>query len=161
MIQLKLFREDLFYRLNVIVISLPPLSERVDDIPGLIQYFIERNIGNGTVENVVFSQDLIEHLKTYSWPGNIRELENLVERMVVLADSPVISMNSLPVELRSRLNQNSQEAACSFTERSATYEKQLIATALQECGNRQVEAAKLLNMDRSTLRYKMKKYGFL
>ena len=156
-----LFREDLFYRLNVIPLFLPPLRERPEDIPDLALYFMEKNKMDSPVGPVSCSPEMIETLQQYSWPGNIRELENLIERMTVLATTTVLTPESLPPEVRTKMAARMNKEGASFIERSMNYEKQLIEQALQKSGRSQVDAAKLLNMDRSTLRYKMKKYGLL
>ncbi len=161
MIQSGLFREDLFYRLNVIPIYLPPLRERSEDIPDLVRFFVEKNKAMSPVGNVSCSEELITVLRSYRWPGNIRELENLMERMTVLAGEPLLMPESLPPEVRSRMQGAEQKEAQTFMERAAQYEKQLIEQALIKSNDLQVEAAKALGMDRSTLRYKMKKYGLL
>ena len=161
MVQDGRFREDLFYRLNVIPMTLPPLRERPEDVPDLAQYFADKNKDGSPVGPVTCSPGLIEMLQAYSWPGNVRELENLVERMTVLAAASLLTPESLPPEVRSKMASGQTRDKDSFTERATNYEKQLIEEALQKSGRCQVEAARHLNMDRSTLRYKMKKYGLL
>ncbi|MBL8026679.1 MAG: sigma-54-dependent Fis family transcriptional regulator [Fibrobacteres bacterium] len=158
-----LFREDLFYRLNVIPVYLPPLRERREDIPGLVEYFLKTY---KTVEDIKASSAtpaLLNELKNYDWPGNIRELMNVVERMAVLASSPVLDLSDMPPELKLRMNFNTMisSSASGLIEKSIEFEKELIEKALSECGGSQVDAAKKLHMDRSTLRYRMKKYGLL
>ncbi|MFH0920664.1 MAG: sigma-54 dependent transcriptional regulator [Fibrobacterota bacterium] len=161
LVQTGAFREDLFYRLNVIPMTLPPLRERPEDVPDLAHYFAEKNKDGSPVGPVTCSPELLETLQAYAWPGNVRELENLVERMTVLASEPLLTPESLPPEVRSKMASRPTREKDSFTERATNYEKQLIEEALQKTGRCQVEAARQLNMDRSTLRYKMKKYGLL
>jgi transcriptional regulator with PAS, ATPase and Fis domain len=155
------FRDDLFYRLNVIPIVLPPLRERPEDIPELTAYFIEKNAASNPIRVRGASPELMGLLKAYAWPGNIRELENLIERMVVLSNDTTLEASALPYEIRSRISGAVADVERPLSERSADYEKRLIEQALEQCGGSQVAAARHLKMDRSTLRYKMKKYGLL
>lgn len=155
------FREDLFYRLNVIPIHLPPLRERPGDVPELAAYFIEKNAESNPVRVRGCTPGLMALLCSYRWPGNVRELENLIERMVVLSNDSVLSEASLPYEIRSKILGPAKDEEMTLSERSADYEKNIIMAALEKNDRSQVAAAKELKMDRSTLRYKMKKYGLL
>jgi DNA-binding NtrC family response regulator len=158
-----LFREDLFYRLNVIPVYLPPLRERREDIPGLVQYFLRTYSTVDDIKASSITPELMSKLVSYDWPGNIRELMNVVERMAVLASSTVLDLPDLPPELRLRMNETLASFSHSegLTERAIEFEKELVERALRECDGSQVDAAKKLKMDRSTLRYRMKKYGLL
>ncbi|OGS37393.1 MAG: hypothetical protein A2293_10140 [Elusimicrobia bacterium RIFOXYB2_FULL_49_7] len=155
------FREDLYYRLNVIPILVTPLRERPEDIPALVDHFIARNKEANPVEVTGCNEKLLDMLCAYPWPGNIRELENLIERMVVLSNEAILNEASLPYEIKSRIGSGLSDKERTFSEQAAGYEKRLIQQALEKHDTCQVAAAKELKMDRSTLRYKMKKYGLL
>lgn len=148
------FRNDLYYRLNVIPINLPPLRERVEDIPLLSQQFLERfsrKIGK-TVGG--FSQEAVDALTRYRWPGNIRELENVLERTIVLAKNDLIGIDELPVSLRKNL-QPRNDVGLSLYEHERLY----ILKKLAECNWNKKLAASVLGINRSSLYSKLKKYG--
>jgi nitrogen regulation protein NR(I) len=170
------FREDLFYRLNVVPIALPPLRDRREDIPVLVRHFIEkynRRLGK-KVERV--EDEAMTLLLGYSWPGNIRELENLMERSVLFADEPVIRAHALPEALRDRAPAAASPAA-SFgplaalggaggtsmkeivRQAQAELEKELIARALEETSGNVTRAAKRLQISRKSLQVKMRDLG--
>ncbi len=176
------FREDLFYRLNVIPIHLPPLRERRDDIPLLVNYFIEKyNKLNGKNISKI-SHKVLDQLIEYPWPGNVRELENCIERGVVMSPGNVLSANFLPEEIISHHNQKRvtkhknlpgndsdiRQAAISFCEQIADSAKarEIILDAIEETIIRKAisqktskrKIAEQLNMSRMTLRKKMHKY---
>jgi DNA-binding NtrC family response regulator len=157
------FREDLFYRLNVIPISLPPLRERPDDIPLLLQHFIERfNLENGSRVKR-FNEEATAILQRYAWPGNVRELENLVERMSILAAGGEVTPSDLPEKFHAR----SASPMPNFSEFPADgvdmndlikqFEVRMITGALERANGVKNQAAKLLNIKRTTLVEKMKK----
>lgn len=152
------FREDLYYRLNVIPIRIPSLAERKDDIPILAKEFVNRFASD---KNIVISSGLLKSLTDYSWPGNIRELENLVERMVVLRESDTLSSSDLPddfgVTIPRSDTSDSDPADSHVTFHQA--EQKLIRDALDRCGWNRTKAAQYLNMPRHVLIYRMKKYG--
>ena len=152
------FREDLYYRLNVIPIRIPSLSERREDIPILVKEFVNRLAPK---ENIEVSAKLIEALTNYEWPGNIRELENLIERMVILRKGKTLSPRDLPDDFgirESRLNQEpNKQGAEHVTFHEA--EENLVRDALNKCGWNRTRAAKYLNIPRHVLIYRMKKYG--
>ncbi len=170
------FREDLFYRLNVVPIALPPLRERKEDIPLLVQHFIEkydRRLGK-KVERM--EDEAMQLLLGYSWPGNIRELENLMERSVLFAEGPAILASSLPDSLRERaagaavpiaavgpLGAIAAPSGASMKEivrqAQADLERELITRALDETGGNVTRAAKRLQISRKSLQIKMKELG--
>jgi nitrogen regulation protein NR(I) len=170
------FREDLYYRLAVVPISLPPLRERLHDIPFLVEHFIakyNRRLGK-RVERV--DGDAMQMLLGYSWPGNIRELENLMERSVLFAEGTVIHGASLPDTLRDRtiatplpiaavgpLGAIAAPSGASMKEivrqAQAELEKELISRALEETGGNVTRAAKRLQISRKSLQVKMKELG--
>ncbi|MEE9443789.1 MAG: sigma-54 dependent transcriptional regulator [candidate division Zixibacteria bacterium] len=152
------FREDLFYRLNVIPIKVPSLRERKEDIPLLAETFLRRAGGN---KNLSLSPDLIEELKAFSWPGNVRELENIIERMTILRSSDIL----MPEDLPDDFNAEDTKATKKYTEVGAEHitfheaEKNLIINALNTCGWNRTRAAQYLHIARHVLIYRMKKYG--
>jgi DNA-binding NtrC family response regulator len=157
------FREDLYYRINGVTITLPALREREQDLPELIQYFLEKyNIEMH--KKVRLPPNLLPYFQSYSWPGNIRELENVVERAIVLANGETISEEDLPHEL---LHPMETPFAASLsdigeqgvTERIASLERDLLIKALEEYRWNQSRAAQSLGLKRTSLQYKMKKYG--
>ncbi len=170
------FREDLFYRLNVVPIALPALRERKEDIPLLVQHFIEKydkRLGKH-VERV--EDEAMQLLLGYPWPGNIRELENLMERSVLFADGPEILASSLPEALRERtagppvpiaavghIGSISAPGGASMKEivrqAQAELERELITRALEETGGNVTRAAKRLQISRKSLQVKMKDLG--
>ena len=152
------FREDLYYRLAVIPLHLPPLRERKDDIPLLLKYFCNRH---GT-QQVSFSRDALALLTDYSWPGNVRELENLVERLLILRDSDTITAADLPDKLRG----TSQSATTVVNLPHEGYsleqlEREVVVAALERNAWNQTAAARFLRIPRHTLIYRMEKYGIV
>jgi transcriptional regulator with PAS, ATPase and Fis domain len=156
----KAFREDLFYRLNVITLTLPPLRERREDIPDLIDYFWNRYTKE-LHKDIAISPEVKDILYSYDWPGNIRELENAIERIIVLSEDVIVNIDDLPMELRER-GSNLYSKALSdnigFAERVEHLERDIIKQALEECSYNQVKTSEKLKMKRGTLQYKMKKY---
>lgn len=157
------FREDLYYRLNVIPISVPALRERTEDIPVLIDYFLEK-ISKRIPHQTVFTEDAIEELCTYDWPGNIRQLANFIERMVVMYNEAPITANDISQELHSHKSKSNfitipdNFTEISYKEYLSSVEQQLIKLALEKNNNVIASAADFLNMGRTTLIEKMKKY---
>ena len=156
------FREDLFYRLNVLTITLPPLRQRLDDLPLLVGFFLEKyNTENGKEVQAV-AHDAFERLLTYEWPGNVRELENVVERGVVLARGEEITMDLLPRELQQNAAAPSPSQlpeGLQFYDAVSRYERQLIEAALRRSGGVQKQAAKILGLKPTTLNEKIKRLG--
>ena len=149
------FREDLFYRLNVIPISLPPLRERNNDIPLLANHFLRRFGSEQRKDIREFSPEAIRMILDYSWPGNVRELENSVEHAMVLAKGNRIEASDLPPALRkTEAVQASATAASLILEAERT----LLERVLAECGWNKKKAAHRLGMGRTTLYSKLKKY---
>jgi DNA-binding NtrC family response regulator len=151
------FREDLYYRLNVVPVHLPPLRERKMDIPVLVDFFLKRYCEQNHKRIRGFTPEAEKALMQYDWPGNIRELENMVERGVVLSKGEWIEVSSLPFYGKLKAEDGAKPG--SFTEKVAGYERKLIADAMASCDNNISKAAELLSLSRSTLRYKLKKYG--
>ncbi|KAB0672294.1 sigma-54-dependent Fis family transcriptional regulator [Oryzomonas sagensis] len=161
------FREDLFYRLSVIPITIPPLRERREDIPLLIDFFLDRFNGEKRHEVTGFSSETLGILCAYDWPGNVRELENLVERLVILKDSGLITPDDLPEKYLARTVQVQAPAipaGNAFPETGIClnsvldeFENRLILQALERTRGNKKEAAMLLNLKRTTLIEKLKK----
>jgi len=147
------FREDLYYRLNVIPIFVPPLRERKDDIPMLASYFLQKFSQERKKEVISFSTEVMEILLAHSWPGNVRELENVLEHAVIIAKQEKILLKDLPQYLLLRPLPTQEFATLQ------DYEKNLITKTLQETNWNKHKAAKRLKINRSTLYGKMKRYG--
>ncbi len=160
MVKLERFRDDLYYRLNVVSIDVPPLRERKEDIPLLSIYFLDR-INKKYSFNKYFSSEVIDRFLEYAWPGNIRELENVIERMVVMTDEKEIIIQHLPLTIRnnvpSMVNVVFPEQA-SLKSAVDELEKQMIRQALKKHGSTR-KAAKVLGVDQSTIVRKSQKYN--
>jgi DNA-binding NtrC family response regulator len=164
LIAAKAFRKDLFYRLNVIKIDVPPLRERKEDIPLLVKHFIDIYARENRKEVEGVSEDVLEVLDGHSWPGNVRELENLIERAVVLSRAKVITRAQLPPFLiRANTAEDPTALAGSesldLREQTQAFEKKLILTALKRTKGVQNKAAKLLGVKATTLNEKIKRLG--
>ncbi len=153
------FREDLFYRLNVIAIRIPPLRERKDDIPALLDHFLQRFAQENGRNLRGYTDNARQMLMDYDWPGNVRELQNAVERAVVLAPGPVLEPAHFALT-SSALRINSAEALVSapFGTTVAQMEKDLILKTLERCGQNRANAAKVLGISVRTLRNKLNDY---
>ncbi|RMF58513.1 MAG: sigma-54-dependent Fis family transcriptional regulator [Calditrichaeota bacterium] len=153
------FREDLYYRLSVVPIVLPPLRDRKEEIPYLVDFFLQR-YGKG--KQFTITPEALEALQSYDWPGNIRELENAIERAVILANENQITLQSLPPHVTGALPQPTI-ARDVFSEMEdlslELLEKRAITEALRRSGGNQTRAAQLLNIPRHVLLYRMKKLG--
>jgi two-component system response regulator PilR (NtrC family) len=159
------FREDLFYRINVIPIALPPLRERREDIPLLADHFLSKYGEQMGKPIAAIARSALELLLRHDWPGNIRELENVMERAVALEGSPAILAESLPASIRSAVPLNGTAASESLPDGGFDLEAHVkeiergyIAQALQRAGGVQVKAAELLGMSFRSFRYYVKKY---
>ncbi len=160
----KRFREDLFYRLNVFEVHTPPLRERKEDIPLLVEHFLSS-------KGLSVSPEALEAISNYSWPGNIRQLENALERASVLAENNMIRVEDLPSKVTSRdLRDNREEKSESITsfsvgtpfnqETLVKLEKEMLLKTLRENNWNQSKTARKLGIKRATLQYRMQKYGF-
>ncbi|MDD2942257.1 MAG: sigma-54 dependent transcriptional regulator [bacterium] len=155
-----LFRDDLYYRLNVVQIVVPPLRERRDDIPPLVQHFIEKHSERLGVDILGISEPAMDILFRYSWPGNVRELENCVERAIILSRGDRIHTSSLPAALVGEAQDSSvtfiPDNEFSIKDVTRRIEKELISKALNRTGGNKTHAAKLLEISHRTLLYKIK-----
>ncbi len=172
------FREDLFYRLNVIPLQLPPLRKRIEDFPLLIEHFVHELSKRRKREPLKFSQEVMDCLVKYKWPGNVRELENLIERLTILSSGNVVTVSDLPEKIHQLTIPEIEDSAHSpeVSEHQGGYgalpvygldlntyvnniEKNLILKALEKTGGVRSKAAGLLGLNRTTLIEKMKKMG--
>ncbi|RMH93481.1 MAG: sigma-54-dependent Fis family transcriptional regulator [Calditrichaeota bacterium] len=154
------FREDLYYRLSVIPITLPPLRERREDIPALVEHFLGKRRGNRPPKRI--SPEGMKLLMEYHWPGNIRELENLIERLQVISPGPEIDAGLIAAQLgQAPIAPGAGYDHLPLEEAVAAFEKNLILHALKKAGGVKTQAARLLGIRPSTLYYKLEKYGLL
>ena len=150
------FREDLFYRLNVVPVYVPPLRQRRQDIPLLANYFLQQAQQRFRRPPKQLSGSALQALCDYSWPGNVRQLRNCMERLVVTVEGPTIHWDDLPEEIR-----NGRDAPGAVTLEEAVQKAEIAAieSALEQCNRHRERAAKLLNISVRTLHYKMSRYG--
>jgi DNA-binding NtrC family response regulator len=150
------FRKDLFYRLNVIAINVPPLRQRCDDIKLLIRFFIEKYTGK-TGKQITEVEKRAENLMLAApWPGNVRELENCIERAITLTDGEKITATDLPPEITNAHNQINDDPGCTLNSSLAEVEKKHIIAVMNECNGNKSKAARILDIDYSTLLRKLK-----
>jgi two-component system response regulator PilR (NtrC family) len=159
------FRQDLYYRLNVIRIEVPPLRERREDVPELARYFLDRTAREHNKPMRGLSPDALRALDAYDFPGNVRELENIVERAVALATGPLIGLGDLPHEVSGAAAQPTPalvalpEEGCNLDDVVGEIERRLIVQALERSGGVRTNAAKLLGITLRSLRYRMQKHA--
>lgn len=154
------FREDLFYRLNVIPILIPPLRDRPEDIPALVEHFLARSGRGKSMEN-----EALDSLRKYFWPGNVRELEAVLERVSILSSGPLIQKEDLPLELQTPGNRR-EKASIQFElpPGGVVFEEvefELLRQAMQRANGNMTEAAKLLGMNYRAFRYRSFKFGIV
>jgi two-component system response regulator PilR (NtrC family) len=169
-VQDRTFREDLYYRLNVIPIHMPPLRERREDIPLLATHFLAKSSASTKKNITKISEEAMERLSAYDWPGNVRELENVIERAVALETSGVILPERLPEKVRdfgtaappipaAVTTDAFPDEGVDFGEKVASLERNLLTGAMEKAGGVQTKAARLLNMNLRSFRYLLQKYG--
>jgi len=157
------FREDLFYRLQVIPILLPPLRERRSDIPVLVQHFLDKYNAKHDARACRIADDAMVHLWEYDWPGNVRELENLVERLVVLSEDGLVQVDHLPANIRSFISEKKiprpslTEEGIDLNKAVEEFEHRLIDEALRRTKGNKQAAARLLGLKRTTLVAKLRR----
>jgi transcriptional regulator with PAS, ATPase and Fis domain len=151
------FREDLYYRLSVVPIRLPPLRERVPDIPMLVKHFIDKHNKTSGRQVQSISARALETLSSYSWPGNVRQLEHTIERILILEDCEVIEPEHLPAIITQRQGEFQVFSEEGFT--LEELEKRYIQFILRRTKGKRQEAARILGINRKTLGAKIKKYG--
>ncbi len=151
------FREDLYYRLNVVTVHVPPLRERKDDVPLLVEHFVRKFSKKNRREVAGVTSECMDLLSSYSWPGNVRELENAIERGVILMRGEYLTEKSLPLPIQKQQREDAGEAAQPSSLQAQ--EKKLILKTLEETGGNKSEAARRLGITRKTLQNKLQKYG--
>jgi len=152
------FREDLYYRINVIPVKMPPLRERSEDIPQLAEFFLTRYNARFHKRIAGITESTMAMLRKYWWPGNIRELENLVERLVAVNDKEYIDEEDLPLEFHfAQLEPQGQRSDSLFEDATNTFERNFIVRALEKCGWNVTATSEYLGVPLSTLKYKMDK----
>ena len=147
----RIFRADLYYRLNVIPVTIPPLRERKEDIPVLTDFFLDKFCDRYSLQKK-FAKRVYRTFEAYSWPGNVRELKNIVERMVIMSTVSTITINEIP---QSMFSENGFPAG----PEPELDEKERIRRALEINNGHREKTARYLNISRRTLQYKLKKYG--
>ena len=158
-IKRKEFREDLYYRLDVIAIDIPPLRERTDDIPVLVDHFLKEFTGSSGKKIRGFEPDALKALMSYGWPGNIRELRNVVERAVVLSNMDTIALFDLPEKVRTRkVDVGAFPSSGTLKSMLNVYEKELITDLLHKNRGNKEMTVKTLGIDLATLYRKLHKY---
>ncbi len=161
MVEDGLFREDLYYRLAVIPMTLPPLRQRPEDIPDLAQFFFEKSLRTHGRSDLTLPNALLPYFSQYRWPGNIRELENVIERITVLSRGPQVTLADLPEALR-KSRQVSEAFEFDLPPGGISLdavERELIRRALDRFDGNQTRAARYLNLSRKTLIYRMERHG--
>jgi transcriptional regulator with PAS, ATPase and Fis domain len=153
------FRRDLFYRINVFAIHIPPLRERIEDVALLADAFLEEFIVKTGKDLKGISKEALEILFRYSWPGNIRELRNVVERAVILEKSKELTPASLPEGIRSVEQEDLRSETLNLRESLKAEERRVLKTALEAADGVKREAAKMLGIDERNLSYYLKKHG--
>ncbi len=159
MIREEKFREDLYYRLSIIPISIPPLRERKEDIPLLVDYFLKKQMRNRQQKIKKIDNEGMRLLIDYHWPGNIRELENLIERLTVISTGEKIESSLIAGHLYQGLSVSTNYENLPLEKAVESLEQNLIVSALKKTGGVKSKAAKLLGIPNSVLYYKMEKYG--
>jgi two-component system NtrC family response regulator len=155
------FREDLYYRLLVVPIRLPPLRERTADIEELVQHFFAKGRAKHQRPDLVMKPELLRYFLEYEWPGNVRELENAIERMVLLSKGTELTVNDLPDSIQAKAA-TGDEPPLSLAEHVTNLEameRQMILQAMKKCRGNQTQAARQLGLSRRTLAYRLEKYG--
>jgi DNA-binding NtrC family response regulator len=168
LIQEKKFRQDLYYRIHVVSINMPRLSERVEDIMRLALHFVEKYRSSYGGRILSFSDEVVIAMQAYQWPGNVRELENFVEALMALSPNDEVTIADLPVkflDLQGRFDKGSGvggalvQGVVKYEDAAAIFESEMIIKALKRAGYVQTKAAELLGISRRILKYKMDKLG--
>ena len=155
------FRQDLYYRLSVVPIVIPPLRERAGDVPLLVEHFMEKFSRDTGIEPKRFSAETLKILQSYSWPGNVRELQNLVENILITCDGSVVTEDMLPIRFASETRDAAAEDGSSARLGALMdrYEKEILKEILEEVAGNRPAAAERLGISVRTLQYKLKKHG--
>ncbi len=156
------FREDLLYRINVVTIMIPPLRERREDIPPLVEFFISKYISDTNKKKIDFSREAMDILLKYDYPGNVRELENIIHHSLVLSRNEIIESNDLPINIRNLPIESKfkkSDVDSTLPEQVETLEKSLVLESLKKTNGNQSKASKLLGISERNLRYRLEKWG--
>jgi len=159
------FREDLYYRIHVVPLFVPPLRERADDIPLLVEYFVNLYCVTNRIPTKRVDEDAMLALKNYPWPGNVRELENVIQRVVVMTEGDVITLNSLSRDIRETVSRSSQRkprlppSGIDLEKEVAAFEKQWVELALAQTQGVKSQAARVLGLNTEKMRYMCRKHG--
>ena len=153
------FREDLYYRLNVVPINIPPLRERSADIPLLARHFVDKLAAAIGSRAETISEEAIERLLTYHWPGNVRELENVIERSLVLCSGDRLEAADIRLDIDPRARQRTAEDFLPDGVTLDEYEQSIIREALRRAAGNKSQAARLLGLTRNALRYRLSQMG--
>jgi two-component system response regulator AtoC len=154
------FREDLFYRLNVMPIQVPPLRERREDVPLLVDHFVHRYSREFNKDVQGISREALSAVQEYPWPGNVRELQNVIERLVGLVDGPLIGLNDLPLDLllpdhRTKVR---EAEALPLKKASDEFERQIVLRVLERVNGNRSEAARILGVHRNSLKTMLERW---
>jgi two-component system response regulator AtoC len=152
------FREDLFYRINVVPIALPPLRERKEDIPELAKFFLRRFSRESKKDFLRIADNALAKLSAFDWPGNVRELANVIERAVVLGEPPAIQADDLPVEILAVSRPSTANTHLNYQETVDEYRREVIVKALQQTNGNRTAAAKILGLERAYLQKLLKSF---
>ncbi|WML36062.1 sigma-54 dependent transcriptional regulator [Clostridium sp. OS1-26] len=159
MVKKEKFRQDLYYRLNVVPIKLPPLRERKEDIPLLAEYFLLKSSSISGKSKKDMSQEAVERLMYYNWPGNIRELENVIERCVVIKHGELIGLEDLPEYIINYKEDKEERVSYKLNSAVDTAERETILKTLKECNGNKTKASEVLGISRRSLHRKIIKYN--
>ena len=153
------FREDLYYRLNVVPIEIPPLRERKEDIPYLVRHFVDKlgRENGGHVRGI--TDAAIDKLMQYSWPGNVREIENVIERSIVMTTGEKLDADDIRLDMNLRPRPQAGEMGLPEGMSLDAYEQELIRNALKQANNNKSQAARILGLTRNSLRYRLTQMG--
>jgi two-component system, NtrC family, nitrogen regulation response regulator NtrX len=153
------FREDLYYRLNVVPVTIPPLRKRISDLPVLVEHFLRVTAQELGQKPKKMSKKAMTELMEYNWPGNVRELENLIERLVILTPKPVIDVEDLPILGPAKNLEDQFLERDSYNDFREAVEKEFFLRKLRSHGYNVSKTARRLGMQRSNLYKKLEKYG--
>lgn len=165
MVRQERFRQDLYYRVHVVPVFLPPLRERTDDIPLLADYFVQVYCTTNQLPKKRIAETAMTALKKYAWPGNVRELENAIQRMVLMCNGDTIDLADLPADIAQSAERGGRghfhlsASGIKLNDEVEAYEKRLVETALQQSRQDKTAAAKLLGVDRNRINYLLRKYS--
>jgi DNA-binding NtrC family response regulator len=163
-VRLDRFREDLYYRIQVVPIYLPPLRERGEDITLLVDHFVKVYCTANHTPPKRVSDDALQALKRYNWPGNVRELENAIQRIVLMTDGPVINLKDVPQDIAAAAARDGRERFCipsgglRLEQEVAAYEKRWVEAALAQAGGIKAQAARMLGLNKEKMKYLCRKY---